>query len=882
MPDDFVMGANSFDGYLYLRFFKVLIVISLFGVCVTWPVLFPLNITGGGESKQLDRLSYSNVAKPLWNYGHALVAWVFLGGVMLIIAHERMFFVGARQAYYTSALRAKRVTSRTVLFMTLPKEYQSEVALRKMLGHTVRRVWMASDCDDLENDVQDRDKAAMKLEGAQAKLIKNATTEQAFKQNEKHSSGGHDFARAQAWLKDQKALTHRLKPLIGKKVNTMEYARDYLPKQNDKIAKQQREHVNGQDIVGAAFVEFDSQYAAQRALQLAAPSKKDFKPRFVNVQPEEVIWKNLKRPHASIKLLMLAASAAVCALVIFWLPLVSFVGVLTNINYLTNKVPFLSFINDIPGPILGVVTGLLPTILLVVLLILVPIILRLLAKLAGAPTLSQVELKTQHWYFIFQVIQVFLVTTISSGASSVVTQIITEPGSAPQLLANNLPKASNFYISYFILLGLSQSSLKLLQPGPLLINTILGKLLDKTPRKRYNRWTALNGIGWGSDYPKWTNLGVIAISYSCIAPLVLGFSTIGFLLLYIAFRHQWLFVFGNKIDMKGEAYTRALQQLTTGVYLALICLIGLFAIGLSNSTAYLGPLVITIVLLVVVVIFQVLMDRAIGPLEQHLPLDMLRENEPSMWRTPTKGAEHFDQHRPDQHGHQPGDQYDRREVDHIGNTARNHHYIIGDGNTTTTTTTTTRTTVGGPEYGHPHTNNSAAEKGHYPGTNPQVHSRDTEHSQTTPEYEEEAKDNPLTARLRPFIHKRFYLPCSHSLNFSHSQAQLESDWMEDEHIAYLNPVIASEPPVIWLPRDEMGVSQIMVRDNQAAGVSSADAFAWFEVTEKKGKKKVGGVMWDTDRPEEVGRMLGRREAGQGQKNDQKLYATGNAAGTNAV
>lgn len=872
------MGANSFDGYLYLRFFKVLFGISLFGVCVTWPVLFPLNITGGGSASQLDKLSYSNVTKPLWTYGHALVAWVFLGGVMLIITHERMFFVGARLAYYTSALRAKRITSRTVLFMSLPKEYQSEEALRKMLGHTVRRVWMASDCDDLENEVQERDKAAMKLEDAQVKLIKNATTEQAKSTaTEKQSSRGHDFARAQGWLKDQKLPTHRLKPLIGKKVKTMDYARDYLPKQNDKIAKQQREHVNGQDSVGAAFVEFDSQYAAQRAFQMAAPSKKDFKPRYVDVQPGEVIWKNLKRPYASIKVLMLAASAAVCALVIFWLPLVAFVGVLTNINYLTNRVPFLSFINDIPGPILGVVTGLLPTIILVVLLILVPIIMRLLAKLAGAPTLSQVELKTQSWYFIFQVIQVFLVTTISSGASSVVTQIVTEPGSAPQLLARNLPKASNFYISYFILLGLSKSTLQLLMPGPLLKNTVLGKLLDKTPRKRYNRWTALDGVGWGSEYPKWTNLGVIAISYSCIAPLVLGFSTVGFLLLYIAFRHQWLFVFGNKVDMKGEAFSRALQQLTTGVYIAIICLIGLFAIGLSNNTAYIGPLVITIVLLVVVIIFQVLTDRALGPLEQNLPLDLLRENESSMWRTPTKGAAHFDQHRPDQHGHQPGDQYDRREVDHTGNTARNHHYIIGDGNTTTTTTT--RTTVGGPEYGHPHTYDSAAGKGHYPGTTPQIHGHDPEKAQSTPEYEDEAKDNPLTARMRPLIHKRFYLPCSHSLNFAHSQAQLESDWMEDEHIAYLNPVITSEPPVIWLPRDEMGASQIMVRDNQAAGVRSADEFAWFEVTEKKGKKKVGGVMWDTDRAEEVGRMLERREAGQGrgdQKNDRMLYTTNNA------
>jgi len=54
----------------------------------------------------------------------------------------------------------------------------------------------------------------------------------------------------------------------------------------------------------------------------------------------------------------------------------------------------------------------------------------------------------------FQVIQVFLITTFASGAAAVVTKIIDDPGSATTLLAENLPKASNFYISYFIVQGL--------------------------------------------------------------------------------------------------------------------------------------------------------------------------------------------------------------------------------------------------------------------------------------------------------------------------------------------------------------------------------------------------------------------------------------------
>ena len=635
IPDDFVLHHNSLDGYLFLRFFKLLIFICLVGCCITWPVLFPVNATGGGGQSQLDILSISNVKDPVRYYAHALVAWVFLGFVILAVAHERMFFVGARQAYFLSPLRAKRLTSRTILFMSLPKEYQSEHSLRELLGRSVRKVWMVTDCEDLEEAVQDRTKAATKLEGGETKLITAA-------EKDMHKKEGKEKFEPQHYLDGPDRPTHRLKFLIGKKVDTINWARDEIPKLSKDIKQQQDQKMKGNDPVSAAFVEFDSQLSAQKALQLAVPSKKNYKPRFIDVQPEEIIWKNLKKSYAARKAMFAVGTAVIILMTLFWTPITAFVGALANINSLTNKVPFLSFINDVPKVILGVITGLLPTIVLAVCIILVPIICRLVAKLAGAVTLSEVELKTQSWYFIFQVIQVFLITTFASGAAAVVTKIIENPSSAPTLLATNLPKASNFYMSYFILYGLLQAALQLLLIVPLLMKTLLGKFLDKTPRKQYTRYTTLAGLGWGSEYPKWTNLGVIALAYSCIAPLLLAFATIGFGLLYIAFRHNWLFVLGNQIDMKGEAYSRALQQLTTGVYLSTICLIGLFAIGTSGSNSGIGPLVLMVVFLILVIIFQILLNRAIGPLEQALPLDMLATNPASRWIGGADGDAHSD------------------------------------------------------------------------------------------------------------------------------------------------------------------------------------------------------------------------------------------------
>jgi hypothetical protein len=136
-----------------------------------------------------------------------------------------------------------------------------------------------------------------------------------------------------------------------------------------------------------------------------------------------------------------------------------------------------------------------------------------MAKHGGAVTLPEVELRTQHWYMAFQVIQVFVITTFASGAASVVTQIINHPSTATTLLAENLPKASNFYISYFIVQGLGIAAGDLLNIGSLAMIGFVGKYLDKSPRKLFKRYITLAGLGWGSLYPTIGNLGVIGMFF---------------------------------------------------------------------------------------------------------------------------------------------------------------------------------------------------------------------------------------------------------------------------------------------------------------------------------------------------------------------------------
>ncbi|KAF2162622.1 hypothetical protein M409DRAFT_68935 [Zasmidium cellare ATCC 36951] len=636
MPDTYILNHHTLDGYLFLRFLKISVVCCFVGCLITWPVLFPINATGGGGKSQLDLLTFANVTNNYYKYfAHAGCAIIYFSFIIYTITRESIYYINLRQAYLMSPLYASRISSRTVLYTSVPENYMDETKLRRILNPGVRRVWIATDCKDLEEKVEDRDKAALKLEAAETKLVKtaNANRLKAEKEGERPASEeaaiGEHGSTAARYIQPKERPTHRLKPLIGKKVDTIDWCRGELKKLIPEVDAEQAKHRGLQTKkLNSVFVEFETTALAQAAYQsLTHHQILQMAPRFIGMTPEEVNWGNLRIKWWERVIREIVVIAAIVALIVFWSLPVAVVGAISNINYLTCILPWLDFINHIPKVILGVVTGLLPTILLAVLMSLLPIILRFAAKMKGDPTASAVELTTQNYYFAFQIIQVFLVATLGSAASSVVQKVASDPASVTTILANNLPLASTFYLSYFILQGLAIVSGLLLGLVGLVLFMVLGKLLDKTPRKMYKRWISLSGIGWGTLFPIYTNLFVIAICYAAIAPLVLGFATIGLFLFYGAYRYNLLFVSNAVIDTKGLVYPRALQHLFVGLYVAEVCLIGLFAIATGSSIGALGPLILMIVFLVFTALYQISLNSAMGPLLTYLPKSLDAEEQ---------------------------------------------------------------------------------------------------------------------------------------------------------------------------------------------------------------------------------------------------------------
>ncbi|KAE8147936.1 hypothetical protein BDV25DRAFT_159328 [Aspergillus avenaceus] len=781
LSDEYVLQHHSMDAYLLLRFLKLATTICLVGALITWPILFPINATGGQGNEQLDVLSMSNVSNQKYAryFAHTFLAWIFISFVFFTVTRETIFYINLRQAYALSPAYASRLSSRTVLFTAVTEDYLSRDKIRKMFGvEKVKNVWIATDTSELEEKVQERDDAAMKLEAAETKLIvlANKARLKALKKQGNVEDGPISPAAmgeepddesgsvAARWVKPSDRPTHRLKLLIGKKVDTINWARSEIERLTPEIEELQAKHRAGDaKLVSSVFVEFYQQADAQSAFQSVAHNLPlHMAPRYIGLDPTQVIWSNLRIKWWERVIRYSATVGFVVALVIFWAIPTAVVGSISNINFLTKKVPFLSFINHVPSWIKGAITGLLPTILMSVLMALLPIVLRLMAKLGGAPSSAAVELTTQNFYFTFQVVQVFLVVTLASSASSVVSDIISKPTTAAQLLAQKIPTASNFYISYIILQGLSFSSGALLQISGLILGKVLGRLLDNTPRKMYTRWSSLAGLGWGTVYPAFTFLVVIAITYSCIAPLVLGFATIGLYLFYFAYRYNMLYVSNADIDTQGKNYVRALQHITVGCYLLNVCLIGLFAIATGADRIALGPLVLMIIFLVFTVIYHVSFNQAMDPLINYLPKNLEAEEEALLSRE--RGGS----------GPSSSEQPDAAGASGSGKEGLDNDVINVD----------------------------SAERG-LTGTGP------------------EAKPNFFTRYLRPdrysgYEQLRKLVPDSHAITTYDPEV---------EENAYFHPAITSRPPLLWIPSDELGVSKQEIKhSSRVIDITNEDAW----------------------------------------------------------
>lgn len=795
-PHSFIIRQCGLDGYFFLRYILVFAVFFMFGL-LTWIILLPINAANGNGNTGLDQLSISNVKHQQRYYAHVFVGWAFYGSLIYIIYRELFFFNSFRTAVLSSPRYAKQLASRTILFQSVPDSFLDEKQFFKLFNG-VKRIYVARTARKLEAKVKQRENLALQLEKAEHQLLTKAVQ---FKlKAEKKNITIENPDDINSYVPEDKRPRQKEGGFFSKKIDTINHLREEIPKIDAEVKDLQKKY-RREKPKNSIFVEFENQYVAQLAFQsTVAHNPMRLGPVYTGLAPGDIQWSNLRLFWWERITRRFIAASAVTALVIFWAIPVAFVGVISNITYLTNKLPWLKWILNMPHQLLGIITGLLPTIMLALLMALLPIFIRGMAKVAGCVSVQQIELYTQTAYFAFLIINGFLVTTISSSASSTVTQIIQEPQNAMTLLASNLPKASNFYISYLILQGLSVAGGSLFQVVGLFLYYIMGTLFDKTLRKKWGRFSGLGVMAWGTSFPVFTNLVCITLAYSIISPMILLFATVAFYLIYIAYCHNLTYVFVEGSDSRGAHYPRALFQTFTGIYLGQVCLLGLFAVGKGW-----GPIVLQVIALCFTIFCHLNLNEAFDHLLKVVPIDVMKPldgvSETSSFWGPTDYNEKILERKR---------RKDLRKLKLSGDKKAEYEKLTDDLEKDEIAQEKVKKDLLSPdiEYNSTETTNTLV---------PLLADRD---------FKSTENDNPFVRFFRPDV----YLNYRHVKQWLPAIYNTETEIVDDRH-AFDAPIVSDQLLKLWIPADPMGFSKKEIEAN-AKIIETTDENGSFN---KKGK-----------------------------------------------
>ena len=496
------------DRYFFRRYLRSLAVIFTPASILIPPILIPLNYTKGKTAvlgvSGLDALGWSNVglnqADRYWV--HLVLGLLFIVHVCWVIWNELAFYVATRQHSTYAALC-------TVLIESIPDDWMSEKALTSQLEvfpGVVTAISFNRDYSLISRLAERRERLARSLEVEEISKIRKAyragvqkrSKKSKLPQRTRHSSyKSRSLLNLFAWLEHEK-------------VDTSIVYREKLLKTSEEMESYHAAPEKS-PLLQSAFVTFANPLAAHMACQTVIHTSSGYMtPRTIPLSIDDVVWSNVNitwrdrtiRTVLSNTLIMATATACVIP--------VALAGLLSQVIYITRVVPWLSWINELPESFLSLLQGVLAPTLVAILTKGFVVALECFVKQQGIPSKSQIDLKIQDYYFYFLFLQVTLVVSLSAGLTAIANEM-AHGASLAGTLAKNLPKASNYFLSYILLQALSISANSLLRFDRLIGTFVLGPIFDKSVTQMMIRRKGQD-LQWGTFVPFFTNLSCIGRS----------------------------------------------------------------------------------------------------------------------------------------------------------------------------------------------------------------------------------------------------------------------------------------------------------------------------------------------------------------------------------
>ncbi|CAE6449878.1 unnamed protein product [Rhizoctonia solani] len=445
--------------------------------------------------------------------------------------------------------------------------------------------------------------------------------------------------------------THRLGriPFVGQKVDTFDWCKTEIARLNDEI-NEKRKGLPECEPHGSAFIQCNLQMGAHVLAQCVSyhePLKMSQK--WIEVSPDDIIWDNIDDGAYEVRSRYVLSWLLTFAVIALWFIPTAFAGrllpyyasflfqqteqascptwincgILSNVDQLCAKATWLQWICRLPDVVQGIIQGVLPPAVIAILFLLLPIYLRAMAVFECIPRHSLVSISLYKRYYLFLVVHGFLTITLASGIISTIVPILEQPSKAVELLAKNLPNASIFFLTYIVANGLAGSASALAQVGPLVVHFLKKYLFGSTPRQSFEVTFMMPHADFGVLLPRMSLLCTIAFAYSVIAPVISGLALLAFVLYYVAWKFLFLWVYDQPEAQEtgGLYFPLIVSNLFVGLYIEQLCLAGLFFLD-ARQTVSLVLGIFMVILLVITIGVQILLRKSFAPLTEFLPMSM--------------------------------------------------------------------------------------------------------------------------------------------------------------------------------------------------------------------------------------------------------------------
>lgn len=460
------------------------------------PILIPINYTHGkstatGGVSGLDTFGWSNVglnhADRFW--AHLLIGWLFIGFVCVVIWIEL--------AYYVQILQVSRHRDIcTILVEAIPRDYMTAESIKQCFSifpGKVIGVAINEDMGRITSLALHRTALARRLELAETIRLQKAVG---------------SCAQARGLRGSLETYIHKLLSCRLQERDPRMHLHDELRALDVRYGVELSGDIDRKRLP-SAFVTFENPASAHMACQTVMNIRPGhMTPRTLVPSIDDIMWNNVNKSLLSRTLRTALSNTLILSIALICAIPVAFAGLLSQIIYLTEAVPWLGWVNELPRWSLGLIQGVLPSTILAVFIGVYATILEPLVDIQGITSHAAVSLRIQDFYFCFLFIQTTLLVSLSAGLTTIANEV-GHGASLVMVLAKNLPKASNYFLSYILLQALSSSSNALLRSDLLLVKFVISPLLDKTVTQMMERNNRLFDIKLGTFIPFFTNLSCI-------------------------------------------------------------------------------------------------------------------------------------------------------------------------------------------------------------------------------------------------------------------------------------------------------------------------------------------------------------------------------------